>query len=806
MTATLKPAVPDQAVPVLDWAEFYKGLQARANVPDASITVIDGSHAVFQAMYLDLAEIKRTLQASQFDPPLVTVVADVLNVPAGCTWSLSGAVLQLQARRIQTTGELRVNLDFRSSDTASLVCYCAELVGRIQAVAVTAGGEPSVFWIDQPPRTGGVQIAATAGQPGRRELTWAQGLAVVPPPWFEPAMRTEFIFASLLYGSHPEVAISQYNWLKNWTGYYDDVLGIFLQSSSLLALLTAQVNAEQNGTVFVPYLTRTVYGELAQAYVAEAQQYESDFRALQTQQVVDDQFIALAKTLLANKTYESEYATKLLAQAQRNFDNAVAATEAARQTLADAQLAAKLISIDFEKVGVPAWEREKIAEAIIEIGMAVITFAVGIGVMIAGDPAGGAGAVSGAIEGAKAAEKAAQAGSEIAGLAKQLKEVMEKLKEVAEALEKVYELAKTVVKVVGDIQHARQYADQMRDMGADTGGADLTASYEWQIYQQAADASLQGPVEEGIEYADQLKLAVDAVAVYGQALAAAQVATIEAGQRYATLSLQAQLAQQQQDELQRYVDGLVKGATAPAGLMQRFYELYLNAKGGLFAAIEGYRASYFYWALLPSSINPTIVDGVDGLNTGLNNLTSIQLDYQSALEHFDPPPQLMSDKQFVLDDPKVLAELAATGQTRWVLPASAHAFVGFDRVRLTRVRVWLDGASVSDGGSVNVMMSTQGNYLDRFDGKAYQFTAKPLQRDFEYRVTTKKVGTPDWRFPNGSFGYIEVDGVVDDEVSYAYFQPTPFAEWHISVTGDGLNLSGVTRLVMQVAGSVIPQL
>jgi hypothetical protein len=165
-------------------------------------------------------------------------------------------------------------------------------------------------------------------------------------------------------------------------------------------------------------------------------------------------------------------------------------------------------------------------------------------------------------------------------------------------------------------------------------GADLTAGYEWQVYQQAADASLQGPVDLGIQFADELKLAVDAVAVYGQALAAAQAAAIEAGQRYATVSLQVQLARQQQDELQRYVDALVKGEAAPTALMQRFYERYLNAS---------------------------------------------------------------------------------------------------------------------------------------------------------------------------SYGYVEVDGKVDNEVSYAYFQPTPFGEWHISVIGDDLDLSGVTRVVMQFAGSVIPE-
>ena len=806
MSAVIQTTPAVGALPVLDWSDFYKGLQARANVPDSTITIIDASHAVFQAMYLDLAEIKLALLNSEFNPPLVTVVADVLNVPAGTNWSLAGSVLQIQARRVQTVNDFKINLDYRGSTTASFLLYCLELAGRIQAVAVRTGHDPVVIPIERPGPTGGVKVGLADDAPTKQDVSWRQGIGFELPSWFEQSLRTEFIFASVLYDTHPDVAISQYTWLKNWTGYNDSVLGIFLQSSSLLALLTAQVKANQNGTVFVPYLNRTVYGDLARAYVEEAKQYETDFRALQTQKVVDDQFIKLAKTLLANKTYESEYTTKLLAQAKRNFDNAVAATEAAQKTLTDAQLAAQLLAIDFQQVGVPAWQRQKILEAVIEIGTAVVTFAVGIGAMLVGDPAGGGAAAAGAIQGAKAAEQAAKAGSEIASLAKQLAEVMEKLKKVGEALAKVYELAKTVMKVVGDIQHARSYADEMRDMSAETAGADLTASYEWQVYLQASDAALQGPVDEGIEFADQLKLAVDAVAIYGQALAAAQVATIAAGQQYAAVSLQAQLAQQQQGELQRYVDDLVKGEAAPAALMQAFYQLYLGAKSGLFAAIQGYRASFYYWALLPSSINPSIVDGVDGLGTGLQNLTSIALDYQNALEHFDPPPQVLTDKQFVVTDPKILAELAEHGETRWVLPASARVFAGFDRVRLTRVRVWVEGATVPDNGSVSVMMSTQGSYLDRFEGKPYQFTAKPLVRAFEYRVSKKKEGSPSWRFPDGTFGYIEVDGVVDDEVSYAYFQPTPFGDWHITVSGDGLRLAGATRLVMQFAGSVIPQI
>jgi len=794
------------AQPTLDWSEFYKGLQARGNVPESSITTIDAAHAVFQAMYVDLAEVKLALRNSGQDPPLVTIVADVLNVPAQTTWSLSNAVLQVQARRVQTDGDFKVNLDYRTGGTASLLLYCAELDGGVRAVAVQAAQPPAVFSITSGSAGGGVLVNLRDGVPAQNAVTFAQGVSSDPAPWFEQAMRTEFIFASLLYGSYPEIAVAQFAWLKNWTGYSDDLLGMFLQCSSLQALLTAEMKAEENGAAFVPYLTRTVYTDLAKAFAAEAQQYETDYRALSLEKVVTDQFITLAKSLLANKTYESEYTTKLLAQAQTNFDNAVAAADAAQRTLTDAQLKAGQVKIDFEQRGVPEWQRAQIIKAVIDLSTAIVTFAVGIGAMFLGDPAGGGAAVGGAVEGAKAVEAAVEAGSEIAGLAKQLGDAMEKLKEVAEALKQVYDVSQELVKAAGDIANAREYADKVRAMNLDTGGDGLTTTYQWQIYQQASDAALQGPVDAGIEFATELKLAIDAVAVYGQALAAAQVATIAAGQRYAAVSLQKQLATAQQAEMQRYVDSLVQGEAPIAVLLQRFYELYLNSKSSLFAAAQGYRAAYYYWALTPSTIQPSIIDGIDGLDAGLKNLTSIELDSSTALERFDPPPQLLSDKRYVIEDPAVLADLVANGQTRWVLPLDAQPFDNLDRVRLTQVRVWVEGAKVKDGASVAVLIGTQGNYLDRFHAKAYQFTSKPLIRDFEYRVSSKSAGSPDWVFDDGTFGYVEVDGTVDNEVSYAYFQPTPFAEWNISLTRTpAIDLSGVTKITMQFAGSVIAE-
>lgn len=803
MTAIL-PTLSSVETDTVEWAAFYAEWESRGRVPAPSIRIIEKTRAIFQAMFLDLGEVKAALLASGFAPRQVTVLADVLKVPPGVSLTVDGVGWMVQARALQLVEPFQVTVDFRTSSSSLVALYYAQQSAPVRLVAAPPDGPPQVFTVARPSPAGGVMLRMTDQKVVKEPVTWAQGASRPATDWFARAMRTEFLFATLLYDSRPELAISQFTWLKNWTGNDENLIGLFLQSTSLLALLTAQVNAASDGTVFVPYLSRSIYQDLARAYVAEAQQYESDFRALQTQRVVDDQFLQLAKVLLANKLHESDYADQLLAQAKRNFDNASAAVDKARVTLVTAQRDADLVRIDFTEIGIPEWRRQQIIKAIIDIASAVVTFGAGIATVVAGNPAGGAAAVGGGIAAAKAAQAAAGSGSTLAELAKQLVQVMTELKEILEALDKVVELSRTLVAASLDIEHAGSYAEKLRALDADTKGADLTATYEWTIYQQAADSSLQEPVELKIRFAKELKLAVDGVAVYGQALAAAQVAAIQAGQQYAGLRLQGELARKEVAELTAYVNSLTRGAAVPEELMQRFYAQYLGAKAGLFAAAQQYRASYYYWALQPSLVNPTIVDGVEQLGTGLDQLTAMALDYANALTHFDPPPERMVDKQVVIDDPAVLTALTTTGQANWVVPLDSRTFAGYDRVRLDTVRVWLDGSAIPEG-EVRVRMRTQGSYLDRLAGKGYQFTAKPLDRTFEYRVTRRRQGPPAWVFANGALGYIQVDGVVDDEVSYAYFQPTPMAQWEVGVRVDGERPRGVQRVVMQFAGSVIPR-
>ena len=108
------------------------------------------------------------------------------------------------------------------------------------------------------------------------------------------------------------------------------------------------------------------------------------------------------------------------------------------------------------------------------------------------------------------------------------------------------------------------------------------------------------------------------------------------------------------------------------------------------------------------------------------------LHIRSAPEPRDPPPTAI-DKLYVRRRPAGprrsgrgrRGALGAAGRCPRLHPRPGAA---------ARVRMWLEGARLPDGGTVHVRMATWGNFLHRSGGSSYQFTSRPLVRDFRYRV------------------------------------------------------------------------
>lgn len=802
----------NQASVPMDWAQLFQGMQSSANVPFTTSQRLDVGGAMYRGLYLNLGEIATEILQSPFNPPLVQIFADVLAIPEALSWPIQNGVLMIVARRVEVGKDVAITIDYQTGTLSSLVLYCDELQGPLTVTAITEENGGAKHWgfpLTAAPASGGEQILIREGIPTRVARSFAQGLPIELPQNVADYLSTEFIYASLFYDQRPELALGMFTWIKNWSSASNELLGQFLRSASMVALLSQQAAAKANGATFVPFLSAQIYTQLVAAYVTEAQDYENNYLALTTQKVVTAENIKIVETLLANKVLQNKFVAQSCVQAESNYNGAMAAVTAARAQFETAQRLVQATQIDFKDKGVPEWERQKILDAVISLATAIGTFAVGIAGMMGGNEAAGAVSAEAAVQGAKAVESAAQAGSEIAAKAKKLGDIMKSLTTAVDALQKVYAFSTQVITAAQDIRGATGAAATMQKMDVFTGGADITATAAWQVYQLNADDALSGPISDGVGYASELKLAIDTVASYGQALAAAQVAAIQAGQQYAQLQLQLTLAEDQQAQLQSLVASLKVGDQFSAAVMQAFYRRYIDVKSALFAALENYRASYYYWALQASSVSAQIVNPIQTIDSGLADLTAITLDTENALSRFSNPPQTMAKQQVVITDPKILASFRNTLTATWVLGLDEVAFQAKDRVRISRVRIWLEGLEVpTDDYILSFRISNNGIYEDRYKSVPYQFTARPLEREFEYRVSPNNEGNSDRQFnKNGSsYAYIETDGSVEGFVAYAYFEPTPFSQWTVQLTNapKELDLSNLQRITMEFAGSLIP--
>lgn len=795
-----------QSLHATDWSSYYDNLQKKGNIPNAAIALTDKNNAVFRDMYLDLATVTESIRNSGFNPSQITIYADVLHISDFANVLLESSALIIYARRIEAMGNSTIILDYQKSNTAKVVVFASEMEGTIMVSAIkNTKDQPTLFSITDKNVSPGIIISDLEGNPTSSVIKFAQGIGFQIPANMLLYLNNAFIYASLLYDQNPKLAVSIFLWVKAWAAQSPELEELFYRSTSIATLLNSQINAAANGAVFVPYLTSDIYTMLANAFSKDAAKYESDYMHLSTQEVLTAENITLAKTMLNNAQSEIDYVNALLKQANENYSNAVTASYKAEANLNRQQIKVGFVGADFEKIGIPDYEREQIIKAVITLVSAVVTFGAGIAMVAAGDPAAAPAAVSGAVDSAKAVAQAAGTGVEIAKTAKSLSDSMASLKKLVEVLKKIYELAKAVKEVADDIIEAKNQMKVIQEMDDTTGGADLSAADAWAIYKIQADNILEDPIKKEIGFAAEYKQELDILVVYGQSLTASQLAVIKAGQQVASITFQLHYAKEKKANLEKMVNNLKEGDKLLLDMMQQFYQKYLDSKSSLFSALKSYQASYFYWALRNSGVQPKIIDSVIDLNSGIQDITKIAMDTANALNKFNPPPQSMSNMIFEITDESIIKELQDTGKTTWILPLDNPEFEGLNRVRLSKIRVWLEGIVLEPHhDSVYINITNAGNYLDRYNNLNYQFGSKELTRAFKYLIT-KHDKNSNWEFENDTFGVVQIDGSVDKEVAYAYFQPTPFSEWSISLISNnkGVDYSKITKITMVFEGSAI---
>lgn len=764
-----------------DWISLYNNIQNIARIPGTASETITQNQAVIRDMYVNLGDVYNKLSTQGVNPSTVSIYADVVHIPANYRTVLNGTALIIAARRVEVVETAKVSLDYRNSQTAKLIVYTNELVGSIQAVVITSTNPQGSIYRVEPVESKGVMIAYRNGTPTRQSLDTLQGGVILEiGSEFYLSLASIFQFATVLFDKEPIIAHSMFKWISSSTAGVKNLEEMFLKSSSLQVML----ESSSGNTTFVPYLSQTLYTNLAKAFVEVAKAYERQYERFSDKNEAIEARKEAAMLMLDHYRDTSEFADKLIVQAQSNFDNAVKALRTAESRLKSQEYNVDLAKVTFQ-YGLKEWQYDQKLQAVFQGIGAVLSFAAAIPALFAGHP-----------------EMALAAVASVPATLQSVAKAMEMLANITSALQDIVAASEKIKEASNNLSQAASVEQLMAEIG-NIGNDDLSGSVYWEKFQLEAERLLAEAINNNVPGARDYKLQLDILAIYGKSLSANQLAVVRISQELVRLNLQKQVSKKQEQRLSDYVNGLSASQQPNADMMQMFYQRYLDVKGALFIAFTNYSWAYKYWALRDSQLKPSIVNNVAELN---NDLANIQRDYNIALERFNPPPQKFFNKTYSISAPEVLESLKQNKKATWPMTLDNPTFSGFGRVRLSTLRVWLEGAR-PQGKPIYISISNSGNYRDRFQGQNYQFTAAPLQRVFQYRVNSiREPRDPDWQFSNGEYGYVEVDGQVVDELQYAYFEPTPFSNWEISLPGlqnPSIDLSGVTQIVMEFAGSVI---
>jgi hypothetical protein len=785
-------ADPDTSSYPPDWQSLYDSIQAEANMPGVmSASFAVPGRAIFRGMYLDLREIEEQVAAAPERPPIVAVYCDVLAIPAGLTVALSGGALVIVARRIEAGDGAVVALDYTANQAATVAVYTAETAGTLQAVATVAGGNPTRFSLWPASGQLGVLVRYAGGAP-----------VSTPEAALQPAMLHDgvdgapsdlnlclisiFQYATVLFSAvESEVAGYQLQWIQTCAGPSAAMQSLFLQASALLSLL----RAASSGTSVVPFLSSAVYEKAAGAFVEAATAFESQYQIFASDKKSVEARVDAANVMLGAQTDQTKYYATLIAQCQTNFTNATLALVAAKSNFSNQSTTVELARVAFSD-GLDVWKYNAKVALAFAILTATVKFVAAAGAMLAtaGADAPAAGEAAAAAGEAANAAKAAEAA---AGVAKNMSEIFSKIKDITEALNTTVEAANAMSEAVSNFKSGVSLdpADLATLAAAASSSCDPSTS--WDVFLVQADAYLDQAVNAApaIDGAVEYQTAVRILVIYAKAQAACELAVVATGQELQRLVLEQQVAVAQQARLQAYVKALGDELAPDDAMMQMFYQRYVDRKRWLFVELQNYVLAYYYQALTPSTVTPSITDDVGQM---ASDLSQIQIDYLNALQAFYPQqPQVLAGESVTLPA-SALASLKATQKALFALEQDQVELLPFQRIRFDCVRVYLDGAVTGNAsGELTVHIGSSGIYGDRYGGDTYSFSGAPVQRAFVYRPA------------NGS---IVLDGQAPVGAQDAYFQPTPFSQWTIDLSGRGnagLDLSKVTSVRLWFSGTAL---
>ncbi|EHK19966.1 uncharacterized protein TRIVIDRAFT_155454 [Trichoderma virens Gv29-8] len=614
----------------------------------------------------------------------------------------------------------------------------------------------------------------------------------------QESLETELRIALVQFWINTSIAISICSYVASITADQSSYSMLNTQAVALGQQLAGQVIAGQNMT-YAPVLVLSTYEDTMKLALAAASAYEIQYDRFQDKASSLEVQIEAWKTMLSQATDNETMQGNLRDSAYQKYQDAAKTADSCNQQFKydndDVQNAGILFQNGIEK-----WKFEQKFKAIQAIFTAVITFAVSIGEMFIGNPAGASGAAK-AVEAAKEAENIADqvAANVTSG-------TLEKLKEVAGALGKLYPSVSQIVKAINDLESNPDVdVPSLSDIsGTANGDADSSAIVTmaaWDKWILESDDQMTFGVTAGIEGAAAYQLALRKHAINGKQLAQAQAEAIKAGYEYVQAQMEVIHCKKQVDDLQSLINNYTGQEDVYLKAEAQLYDRLLALKTGVVIELQNMVWAYRYWALTESRI---VLDATKSIEEYDSDLYQIARDMETVDEQYPSDFQGFtyyddSDKlpfnfgQLLVEG---LAGETNTGSfTLAPNKALAGVFFGGSHYRLSGLDPTLRGAlpkkdAVKDGVViVHLQITTSGIYEDIQDGQVFRFASLPQSRQCSYELNE-----------DGSRGNTWDDPIF--ETKY-HAEPTPFTQWKIKLLNpEDIDLSRLAGVDLKWEGHV----
>jgi uncharacterized membrane protein len=730
--------------------------------------------------FIRLADVVPALAARQAPGADAAVYADVLRIEGSLALALTG--LTLHARRIEVAAD--ATLQLQSPDPAH-PAFRLDVHARDWAFAGTDGRLPLTLggvhqdW--RPAPVGGglhAQVAADGSVDLRELAAPAAGDPLTGQIVLNAAKRL-----AQCAGLGPEwsrtLPLQMADWLARTGG---DAL---LRSDAVA--LAARLRTPRGPQRFVPYLRLSEYGELARSTQTALQAVDQEHRSLFERALgLDDQKQA-AEHLLAHYRHAKSFADALLDQAAEDTARASEATELARARLQDRASEIEARQKAFEQ-GIADKKAELERQAFLGIAMGVLALGAGIAMVCFTGPAGAGVAAGGAT-------KVAEAGAQTARQVNRLVELLKTIAKVLDAIKKIqgyYALLKQAYDVVHDPLQARgraetagQHIPPPLDPGDTLGAAD------WDEFMVGLDAAFRPALDQKIDGADELLLAMKKLAIRGKDMVATQANLDRCQQRLQQCLWQTLRDEADIQDMQARIQAMDQQRGPGTVLMTYTAQLRDRLKFRLVHAIENMADAYAYYALEDAGIQP------DVRSSGAE-LAKLLSDLQQKLLSAKERRGTISDwgpDGLTVQDPGLLQTLQRTGAMSWSV--GRENFAGLERIRVSDIRVWLQG----DLGSarLHIDIGTSGDYLDRLRGQPFEFMAWPLARAFRYEHDPHGRDQDAWGRP------VRVTLKANDAEG-DYFEPTAFTTWTIRLPRElnpGVDPARISGVALEFIGTAM---